>query len=87
MSDDRQKSRTTVKIYDEKYTIVGYEDPQHIRKVARYVDEKMREIKETNPFLDTKKLAVLTAVNAVNEYMKLQNKQSEQLQKENEEDE
>lgn len=31
----------------------------------------MREIHEANPSLDTAKLAVLTAVNTMNEYMKL----------------
>jgi cell division protein ZapA len=35
------------------------------------VDEKMREISTKNPSLDINKLAVLTAVNAVHEYIKL----------------
>ncbi|OOP68383.1 cell division protein ZapA, partial [Heyndrickxia oleronia] len=39
--------------------------------VASIVDAKMREIRSNNPSLDTSKLAVLTAVNTVNEYLKL----------------
>ncbi|GAE26144.1 hypothetical protein JCM9140_2176 [Halalkalibacter wakoensis JCM 9140] len=31
----------------------------------------MREIKKVNPYLDTTRLAVLTAVNIVDDYMKL----------------
>ncbi len=37
------------------------------------VDEKMREINDANPYLDTSKLAVLTALNIVNDFLKLQN--------------
>ena len=37
---------------------------------ASIVDEKMREISSKNPSLDTSRLAVLTAINAVNDYLK-----------------
>jgi cell division protein ZapA len=40
----------------------------------------MREISSKNPSLDVNKLAVLTAVNAVNDYIKIKD-QLEQLQK------
>ncbi len=43
-----------------------------MKLVAKLVDEKMREIRSVNPSLDTSKLAVLTAVNAVHEQIKLQ---------------
>lgn len=42
----------------------------------------MREINSMNPSLDTSRLAVLTAVNAVNDYLKLQEK-FEELEREN----
>ncbi len=45
-----------------------------MRHVAGVVDDKMREINEKNPYLDINKLAVLTAVNVVHDYMKLQEK-------------
>jgi len=35
------------------------------------VDDNMREISRHNPSLDSAKLAVLTAVNSVHEYIKL----------------
>lgn len=37
----------------------------------------MREIHEANPSLDTAKLAVLTAVNTMNEYIKLKDECTE----------
>ncbi len=45
-----------------------------MRYVAGIVDDKMREINEKNPYLDINKLAVLTAVNVVHDYVKLQEK-------------
>lgn len=78
---DVQKVRTTVDIYGQQYVILGTESPSHVRLVASMVDEKMREISSKNPSLDTSKLAVLTAVNAVNDYIKIKD-QLERLESE-----
>jgi cell division protein ZapA len=66
-----QRNRTSVDIYGQQYVIVGTESSSHVRLVASLVDDKMREISSKNPSLDISKLAVLTAVNAVNDYIKL----------------
>lgn len=79
--EQSEKTRTTVDIYGQQYIIVGSETPSHIRLVASLVDEKMREIALKNPSLDTSKLAVLTAVNAVNDYIKMKDR-LEQLENE-----
>jgi cell division protein ZapA len=68
---NKQKNKTTVDIYGQQYVILGTESPSHIRLVASLVDDKMREIGSKNPSLDVNKLAVLTAVNAVNDYIKM----------------
>lgn len=65
------KTRITVDIYNQTYTIIGDESEAHVRLVASLVDQKMREIKEKNVNLDTSRLAVLTAVNTMNDYLKL----------------
>ena len=78
MSGDT-RNRITVDIYGQPYTIVGAESANHIHQVAKMVDEKMREISVKNPSLDTSKLAVLTAVNAIHDYLKIQ-EQLDQLQ-------
>ncbi len=67
----QDKTRATVDIFGQQYSIVGSESTSHIRLVASIVDEKMREISTKDPSLDINKLAVLTAVNAVHEYIKL----------------
>ena len=69
-----EKNRITIEIYGTKYIILGTESTDHIRHVASMVDEKMREINSKNPSLDINKLAVLTAINAVNDYLKIKEK-------------
>ncbi|MBD3108369.1 cell division protein ZapA [Bacillus sp. AGMB 02131] len=73
---DNEKNKITVDIYGQQYTIVGTESASHIRLVASLVDSKMREIAEKNPTLDISRLAVLTAVNTINDYIKLQDQLS-----------
>lgn len=80
MADD-QRQRTTVTIYGQHYRIVGRDGPEHVEKVASMVDDKMRELKVSNPYLDVSKLAVLTAVNMCHELVHLQ-EQSEDGKKE-----
>ncbi|MGG4000018.1 cell division protein ZapA [Anoxybacillus kestanbolensis] len=82
---EQKKTRITVDIYGQQYSIVGTESSSHIRLVASIVDDKMREISAKNPTLDTSKLAVLTAVNIVHEYMKLKDEYERLLQKMNKE--
>jgi cell division protein ZapA len=69
--EETKKIRTTVDIYGQQYAIVGTESSSHIRLVASMVDDKMREIGSKNPSLDVSKLAVLTALNAMNDLVKL----------------
>ncbi|MCH6267781.1 MULTISPECIES: cell division protein ZapA [Neobacillus] len=82
-----QKNRITVEIYGQQYVILGTESPSHIRYVASLVNAKMREISSKNPGLEVNKLAVLTAVNAVNDYIKIKEEMERltiELQKEKE---
>lgn len=74
MSNSSSKQKLNVTIYGQHYSITGDESTEHIRHVASIVDEKMKEINHKNPFLDTNKLAVLTAINLVSDYVKLREK-------------
>lgn len=66
-----KKTRITVEINRNKYTIVGNESKEHVEEVARLVNDKMEEVRGANKHLDTSRLAVLTALNTMNDYMKL----------------
>lgn len=76
-----QKNKVSVQIYGHTYTIVGTESTGHLHLVATMVDEKMREIAKQNKMLDINKLAVLTAVNSMHEYLMLK-QQVEELEQE-----
>lgn len=78
---DTHKNKTSVTIHGQEYMIVGTESSDHIRYVGSLVDEKMREISSHNSSLNINKLAVLTAINAVNDYVKLKER-LEQLERE-----
>lgn len=65
------KNRIVVDISDKQYTIIGEDDPEHIRYVAHLVDQKMNETGSKSPGLDTTRRAVLTAVNVMDDYVKL----------------
>ncbi len=66
-----KKIRVAVEIYGQTYQMVGTESSSHMRLVASLVDDMMREISSKNRSLDTTKIAVLTAVNTVNDAVKL----------------
>ncbi|RCW66349.1 cell division protein ZapA [Saliterribacillus persicus] len=68
---NNKKERTTVTIYGRSYTVIGEEGVEQMRHVAQLVDDKLNEIHTVNKSLDTTSLAVLTALNTMNDYIKL----------------
>lgn len=85
-----EKNKVSVKIYGQEYTIAGNTQKERILKVADYVDTKMHEISKVLPAGSVSSLAVLTAVNAADEYfgclerINSLNAQNEQLKKDSE---
>lgn len=77
-----QKIRTTVKIAGKEYNIAGYDPEAYVQRVAAYVDRKMHELSLAT-HLPSGQLAVLTAVNAVDDMMKSR-EELRRLRKENE---
>jgi cell division protein ZapA len=76
---DETKNRVTVKIFGQNYRLMGNVSTDHIEKVAQFVDQKMGEVAEKNPSLDTAKISVLSAINITDEYFKLQREYEEVL--------
>ena len=56
-----------VMIYGTEYPIKGITDPEYIKKVAKYVDEKMKEINQTISIDSSLKVAILAALNITDE--------------------
>lgn len=68
---EQKRKKTTVTIHKRQYTIIGPESSDHIERIANQVDEKMATIYQANKNLDATRLAVLTALNTMNDYAKL----------------
>lgn len=77
---DEDVNRLTVEIFGQHYTIMGKASLNHMRMVAGYVDDKMRDIHEANPKLDSVKLAVLSGVNIADEYFRMKKEYDEIVQ-------
>lgn len=65
-----ERNRVRVKIYGQEFTISGDTPRDYIIKIADYVDGKMHELANILPSCSVSSLAVLTAVNAADEYFK-----------------
>lgn len=64
-------NKVIVRINGFEYTLKGEEKEEYLHKIASYVDKKIKNISDTNSMLSTTDSAVLTAVNTVDEMMKI----------------
>lgn len=78
-NDEKKRTKISVTINKRTYTIVGTESKEHVESVAKLVNEKMDEIYQANKHLDSTRLAVLTAINTMNDYLKLKEEYDELL--------
>ncbi|MGH9775600.1 MAG: cell division protein ZapA [Candidatus Acidiferrales bacterium] len=56
-----------VEIYGQMYNIQGEQDEAYVRKLAQFVDERMRSVAEATRTVDSVKVAVLAALNLADE--------------------
>ncbi len=69
---DRRLSRITVRIHGEEYQVRGDEAPEHVQVLADRLDARMRELSRANPRLGTSQVAVLVALNTMNDLVRLE---------------
>ena len=75
------KNKVNVSINDQLFTIVGEDNPEHIRYVAHLVDDKIKELGYKAAGLDTSRKAILTAVNIMHEKVLLEERLKQQIHK------
>lgn len=56
-----------VEIYDQSYNVHAEGNEENLRKLAAYVDGKMRDVAETTRMVDSLRVAVLAALNIADE--------------------
>ena len=67
-----------VEIFGGTYTIKGDSDPEHVRALARFLDEKMRAAARSSPStIGAHKIAVLAALNIADELFSLRTRQKD----------
>ena len=66
-----EKQKITVTVAGKSYTLVSSDPPEYVKRIAAYVDQKMRET-ATVTTLTNEQAAVLTCLNLAEEVMKAQ---------------
>jgi len=69
-----------VVIYDQEYFMRGDLNQEYIQKLAKYLDTRMRSIAERTRTVDTLRVAILAALNVVDEYHQLKARYEEVTQ-------
>lgn len=75
MSESGKAIKVEVTILDDQYYIKGTYPPEYIEMLAYELDRRLRRAKDTNPRLSNYQTAVLTALNILEEYTRLQQEQ------------
>jgi cell division protein ZapA len=60
-----------VEIFGQVYSIKGMAEPEHIRKLAAYVDAKMKEIQKGTGTVDPLRVVILAALTISDELYRL----------------
>ena len=66
-----------IEIYDQSYNLRGDLEEAYVKELARFVDEKMRNVAEATRTVDSLRVAVLAALNIADELHALRNRQQE----------
>lgn len=69
MSEPDRKSAVTVRIAGEEHTIRANAEPEYTRSCARYVDERISEIRSKGALIETHKAAILAALSISDELL------------------
>lgn len=67
-----QKRRTKAIINGKEYTIVGDKSAAHVELVAETINEQLKELNSLSTSLSKEEQAILMAVNAVSDQVKMQ---------------
>ncbi len=69
MSED--KGSVTVEIFGHEYKIRGDADPEYMAEIARYVDEKMKQVAKGAPVGSLARIGILAALNIAEELFRM----------------
>jgi cell division protein ZapA len=64
-------SSIEINILGQNYTVRGDADAEYIKRLAAYVDEKLKEIHAANPSITPLKASILASLNIADELHKI----------------
>lgn len=83
--DGSGRTRIRVRIAGEEHAIRSAADPEHTRRCAALVDERIREVQERSGLLENHRAAILAALSIADEYVRaadqLQGARSEAMER------
>jgi len=65
------KGSVTVEIFGHEYKIRGDADPEYMAEIARYVDEKMKQVAKGAPVGSLARIGILAALNIAEELFRM----------------
>jgi len=65
-----KKPGIKVEIFGSEYRIKGDADGEYVKRVAAYVDEKMKQVSQLTADSAVSKIAILAAINIADELLK-----------------
>ena len=68
---------TVIEIFNQTYHVRSAGSEDHIKELARFVDERMREVSSLTPTVDSLKVAVLAALNIADRFFATRQKLDE----------
>lgn len=69
---DERQTRVTVEFLGEQYPIKGDADAERIMRVANWLHERMKKTAQSNSRLSSRQVAIITAMNLADDYLKLE---------------
>lgn len=75
--DNKKAAAVQVEIFGQTYSVRAAGDPAYIKELANFVDQKMREVSEHAPTVDSAKIAILSALNISDEFYQFRTKSLE----------
>ena len=81
MNDEHENDVIDIKILDRTYKIKCNASESHeLQASARYLDEKMRKVRQAGSSMNTDRVAVVTALNIAHELLLLKQEQNNTTQ-------
>lgn len=69
---DERQTKVTVEFLGEQYPIKGDAEAERITRVAVWLNDRMKKIAQSNSRLSSRQIAIMTAMNLADDYLKLE---------------